>query len=146
MACDALVEGVAATAGAGLTAVVDGRRVAAGTADLLASHAGVAGPAVEAAQRAIDAEGGWVGGWVYILCLLYKIKCMRRYLCICMCWCCNTRLLPVALQTSRAPPHLPQPTPREHPLLYALWCWAAGATACFVAVDGELAGWLRYFL
>lgn len=56
--CDAHVEDSKAVPGSGLTAVVDGHRVAAGTAGLLASAAGVAGPEVEAAQKAIDAEGG----------------------------------------------------------------------------------------
>ncbi|KAL4424213.1 hypothetical protein ABPG75_001514 [Micractinium tetrahymenae] len=71
--CDAPVEDSTAVPGAGLTALVDGRRLAAGTAGLLAAHAGVEGPEVAAAQAAIDADG---------------------------------------------------------------------ATACFVAVDGELAGWI----
>ena len=47
--------------GAGLTALVDGRRVVAGTAGLLASFAGVAGPAVDTVQAAIDADGAWDG-------------------------------------------------------------------------------------
>ena len=57
MTCDAQVESLEALAGAGLTAVVEGRRMAAGTAGLLALRAGVAGPQVEAAQLADDAEG-----------------------------------------------------------------------------------------
>lgn len=55
--CDATVEESTAVPGAGLTALVDGRRLAAGTAALLAEHAGVEGPEVAAAQAAIDAEG-----------------------------------------------------------------------------------------
>ena len=48
--------------GAGITALVDGQRVAAGTPALLASAAGVCGAEVEAAQAALDKEGGWMGG------------------------------------------------------------------------------------
>lgn len=44
--------------GAGITALVDGRRVAAGTPALLAAAAGVAGAEVAAAQAALEAEGG----------------------------------------------------------------------------------------
>jgi len=59
VSCDAPVEGTQVVHGAGVTAVVDGRRVAAGTAGLLASHAGVEGPEVQEALRVIDAEGWW---------------------------------------------------------------------------------------
>lgn len=44
--------------GAGITALVDGQRVAAGTPALLASAAGVCGAEVEVAQAALDKEGG----------------------------------------------------------------------------------------
>jgi len=54
--------------GAGITALVHGRRVAAGTPALLASAAGVSGAEVEAAQAALDKEGGWMGGWRAVVC------------------------------------------------------------------------------
>ena len=57
MACDAEAQGIEAVPGAGLTALVEGRTVVAGTAALLASKAGVTGSEVAAAQEAIDAEG-----------------------------------------------------------------------------------------
>ncbi|EFN58930.1 hypothetical protein CHLNCDRAFT_140903 [Chlorella variabilis] len=55
--CDAAVDGLEVVPGAGLVAMVEGWRVAAGTAGLLELHAGVSGPEVAAAQRAVDAEG-----------------------------------------------------------------------------------------
>lgn len=58
MACDAAVEEAHAVHGAGITALVDGQRVAAGTPALLASAAGVCGAEVEVAQAALDKEGG----------------------------------------------------------------------------------------
>lgn len=63
IACDASVEEAQAVPGAGITALVDGRRVAAGTPALLASAAGVAGAEVAAAQAALEAEGGLVVFW-----------------------------------------------------------------------------------
>ena len=42
--CDAPMEDSTAVPGAGLLALVDGRRLAAGTAALLAQHVGVEGP------------------------------------------------------------------------------------------------------
>ncbi|KAL4442750.1 hypothetical protein ABPG77_006744 [Micractinium sp. CCAP 211/92] len=71
--CDAPMEDSTSVPGAGLLALVDGRRLAAGTAALLAQHVGVEGPEVAAAQAAIDAEGatacfvavdGQLAGWI----------------------------------------------------------------------------------
>lgn len=58
VACDAAMEDAQAVHGAGITALVEGRRVVAGTPSLLASAAGLAGPEVEEAQAALEKEGG----------------------------------------------------------------------------------------
>lgn len=71
--CDAPVEGLTAVHGAGVTALVDGRRLVAGTPGLLASAAGVQGLQAQADQADAAAEGtttcfvavdGQLAGWV----------------------------------------------------------------------------------
>lgn len=122
--CDADVEAVEAVAGAGVTALVEGRRVVAGTAALLASAAGVAGAEVDSALAAIDEDGAWGG----------DRKCREKM----------QRGASPPPRSERACCRRLQPASRcvarpntLFPLLLA------GATACFVAVDGRLAGWLR---
>lgn len=115
VACDAPVEGVEVAHGAGLSALVDGRRVVAGTPGMLASVASVAGPEIEAAQAAIDEDGGPVFVGERLMGVpLTSVGC-----------------LPAAVRACLALP----PPPGLH--------MSAGATACFVAVDCQLAGWLR---
>jgi P-type E1-E2 ATPase len=70
-----VVEGAELVQGAGLTATVDGRRIAAGSEALVAAAgaAAAAGPELDAARRAISAEGatacfvsvdGRLAGWL----------------------------------------------------------------------------------
>ena len=134
VACDAAVEDARAVHGAGITALVEGRRVAAGTPSLLVSAAGVAGPEMAEAQAALEKEGGLGGGWA------------------------GLQLEPAAWGSSRQPPmcslrstgalaapDLPPPfsSKSPKPLLAIFFPMLAGATGCFVAVDGQLAGWVR---